>query len=151
MVRPPLCSTLNLDFRSNCTAAFDLMIIKLISILCDQKDSNTFPNLKTENMMAYCQFKVAHSGPRSLIQFRNHFSQTIGRIGRGISPLQGRHLHTAQHKHRVNAHTHTQTSMSWVEFEPTIPVSERAKTVHAVYRAATVSGPVPLHPPEILY
>jgi hypothetical protein len=30
--------------------------------------------------------------------------------------------------------------MPEVGFEPTIPVSERAKTVHAVDRAATVTG-----------
>jgi hypothetical protein len=34
----------------------------------------------------------------------------------------------------------TQTSMPRVEFEPTIPVFERAKTVHALDRAATVIG-----------
>jgi hypothetical protein len=30
--------------------------------------------------------------------------------------------------------------MPWVEFEPTIPVFERAKTVHASDRAAIVTG-----------
>jgi hypothetical protein len=35
----------------------------------------------------------------------------------------------------------TQTSMSRVRFEPTIPVFERAKTVHALYCAVTVFGP----------
>jgi hypothetical protein len=34
--------------------------------------------------------------------------------------------------------------MSRVEFEPTIPVLERAKTVHALERAATVIGKVKL-------
>jgi hypothetical protein len=29
--------------------------------------------------------------------------------------------------------------MPWVGFEPTIPASERAKTVHALDRAATVT------------
>jgi hypothetical protein len=33
---------------------------------------------------------------------------------------------------------HTQTSMPLVGFEPTIPVIQRAKTVHALDRAATV-------------
>jgi hypothetical protein len=32
------------------------------------------------------------------------FTQSIGLLGRGISPLQGRYLHTGQHKHRINAH-----------------------------------------------
>jgi hypothetical protein len=49
----------------------------------------------------------AHSGPRPLIQFRNHFSQTVGLLGRVISTSQGRYLHTGQHKHRIDAYTHT--------------------------------------------
>jgi hypothetical protein len=36
----------------------------------------------------------------------------------------------------------TQTSMSRVVFEPTIPVLERAKTVHALDRAVNVLGSV---------
>jgi hypothetical protein len=34
----------------------------------------------------------------------------------------------------------TQTLTPWMEFEPTIPAFERAKTVHALDRAATVVG-----------
>jgi hypothetical protein len=34
----------------------------------------------------------------------------------------------------------TQTSMTRVGFQPTIPVSKRAKTVHALDRGATVIG-----------
>jgi hypothetical protein len=81
----------------------------------------------------------AHSGPRPLIQFRNHFSQTVGLLGRVISSSQGRYLNTGQHKHRINTYTY-QTSMPWVGFEPTIPASERAKAFHALDRAATVTG-----------
>jgi hypothetical protein len=33
-----------------------------------------------------------HSGPRLLIQFRNNFSQTLGLLGRVISPSQGLYL-----------------------------------------------------------
>jgi hypothetical protein len=81
----------------------------------------------------------AQSGPRPLIQFRNHFSQTVGLLGRVIRPSQGRYLNTGQHKQRINAYTH-QISMPWVGFEPKIPASERAKTVHASDRASTVTG-----------
>jgi hypothetical protein len=49
----------------------------------------------------------AHSGPRPLIQFRNHFSQTVGLLGRVINLSQGRYLNIGQHKHRINAYTHT--------------------------------------------
>jgi hypothetical protein len=48
---------------------------------------------------------LGHSGPRLLIHFRNHFSQTVGLLGRVISSSQGRCLNTGQHKHRINAHT----------------------------------------------
>jgi hypothetical protein len=48
---------------------------------------------------------LAHSGPSPHIQLRNHFSQTVGLLGRVISPPEGRYLHTGQHKHRKNAHT----------------------------------------------
>jgi hypothetical protein len=40
----------------------------------------------------------AHSGPRPLLQFRKHFSQTIGSLGRVISLSQGHYLNTGQHK-----------------------------------------------------
>jgi hypothetical protein len=43
----------------------------------------------------------------------------------GVDPSQGRYLAQTQNKHR-------QTSMPRVEFEPTIPVFERAKTFHAI-------------------
>jgi hypothetical protein len=38
-------------------------------------------------------------GPWPLLQFRNLFTQTVGLLGRGISPSQGRYLHTGPHKH----------------------------------------------------
>jgi hypothetical protein len=81
----------------------------------------------------------AHSGPWPLIQLRNHFSQTIGLLGREISSSQGRYLNTGRHKHRINADTH-QTSMPYVGFEPMISESQRAKTVHALDRAANVTA-----------
>jgi hypothetical protein len=71
-------------------------------------------------------------GPWPLLHFRNYF-YTAG-LGRVISPSQGRYLQTGQHKQ------HTQTSMPRVRFEPMIPAFERAKTVEALDRAATVIG-----------
>jgi hypothetical protein len=44
-------------------------------------------------------------------------TQSVGLLGRGISPSQVRYLHTGQHKQNKR----TQTSMPWVGFEPTIP------------------------------
>jgi hypothetical protein len=65
--------------------------------------------------------------------------QTVGLLGRVISPSQGLYLNIGQHRHRINAYTH-QTSVICVRFEPMIPASERAKTIHALDRAATVTG-----------
>jgi hypothetical protein len=44
------------------------------------------------------------------------------------------------HRTTQKQNKRTQTFMSQVGFEPTIPVFERAKTVHAVDRAATAIG-----------
>jgi hypothetical protein len=67
-----------------------------------------------------------------------HFTE-VGLLGRVISSSQGLYLNTGQHKHRINACTH-QTSMAYVGFEPTIPASERVKTVHASDHWSTVTG-----------
>jgi hypothetical protein len=34
------------------------------------------------------------------------YTQSVGLLGRRISPSQGRYQHTEQHKHRINAHRH---------------------------------------------
>jgi hypothetical protein len=78
----------------------------------------------------------AHSGLRPLIQFRNLFSQTVGLLRRLISPSQGRYLSAGQHKQNKRIHTPN----IHVLIEPTIPASERAKTVYALDHAATVTG-----------
>jgi hypothetical protein len=65
----------------------------------------------------------ALSGPRPLIHFLNHFSQTVGLLVRVISPSQGRYLNKGLHKHRMNTYTH-QTPMLCVGFARTIPAFE---------------------------
>jgi hypothetical protein len=48
---------------------------------------------------------TAFSWPWPLLQFRNHFTQTVGLLGGVISPSQDLYVHTGRHKHRINAHT----------------------------------------------
>jgi hypothetical protein len=43
-------------------------------------------------------------GPALFFSFVIFFNQTVGFLVRGISPSQGRYLHTEQYKHRINAH-----------------------------------------------
>jgi hypothetical protein len=57
------------------------------------------------------------------------YTQSAELLGREISPLQRRYLHTKQH----NQNKRTQISMPGVGFEPTIPVFERVMTVYAAH------------------
>jgi hypothetical protein len=66
------------------------------------------------------------------------FRQSVGLFGRVISSSQGLYLYTNTGK-CTHMHKHL-TSMPWVGFEPTIPGSELAKTVHAADRSPTVTG-----------
>jgi hypothetical protein len=79
----------------------------------------------------------AHSGPRPLIQFRNHFF-TDGRTPWTSDQPVARPLP----KHRTTQTQNKRAKLSCPEWglKPTIPASERAKTVHALDRAATVTG-----------
>jgi hypothetical protein len=63
------------------------------------------------------------------LQFLN-LIQSVGLLGRGISPSQGRYL-TPTHNKR------NESSTPWVGLQITIPGLERAKTFHALDRAAT--------------
>jgi hypothetical protein len=67
--------------------------------------------------------------PMPLFQFLE-LLQSIGPLER---PLPAHRTAQTQNKR-------TQTTMPRVGFEPTIPVFERTKTVHAVDRGATVIG-----------
>jgi hypothetical protein len=57
-------------------------------------------------------------------------------LDEGSARRKGFYLHTTTQTQNKR----TQTSMPLVGLEPTIPVSERTKTVHALDRAATVIG-----------
>jgi hypothetical protein len=75
-------------------------------------------------------------GPRSLFSFFI-YTQSVELLGQGDQPV-ARPLPT--HRTTQTQNKCTPTSMSRVVFEPTTPVFERAKTVHASDRAATVNS-----------
>jgi hypothetical protein len=54
------------------------------------------------------------------------FTQSVGLLGRGISPTQGRYLHTGQHKH--------------ADIHATSGILTHDPRVHPLERAATVIG-----------
>jgi hypothetical protein len=59
-----------------------------------------------------------------LFSFLIHI-QSVGLLGRGISPSQGRELHTEQHKHRTNAHGHN--ALNWIRtHDPSVRASEES-------------------------
>jgi hypothetical protein len=55
------------------------------------------------------------------------FTQSVGLVGGEINPSQV--LNIGKHKHRISVHTKQ-------PFEPTITVSERAKTLHTLHCSA---------------
>jgi hypothetical protein len=63
-------------------------------------------------------------GSWPLLQFRNLFTHMVQLLGRGISPSQGRYLHTGQHKHRINAHTDIRALNGIRTHDPSIQASE---------------------------
>jgi hypothetical protein len=79
------------------------------------------------DLSVYCS--TAFVEPRPLFQFLNL-------LGLEVIPSQGRCLHTRHHEENKR----TQTSTPQVGFETTILMFERAKTVHALDRAATMIG-----------
>jgi hypothetical protein len=86
------------------------------------------------------------------------YTQLVGLFGLGIRRSQGLYLHTEQHKHRINTHnTNIHASSGILTHDPSVRASEessclrprgycdrlaseRAKTVHALDRAATVTA-----------
>jgi hypothetical protein len=52
------------------------------------------------------------------------FTQTVGLLGRGISPSQSRYLHTGQHKHRKNSHTDFHALSGIRTHDPSVRVGE---------------------------
>jgi hypothetical protein len=80
-------------------------------------------------------------GPWPLLQFRNLF-YTDGRTRWTSDQPVARPLPT--HRTTQTQNKRTETSISGVGFEPTIPAFDRVKTVHALDRAATVIGSVML-------
>jgi hypothetical protein len=63
-------------------------------------------------------------GPGLFINFVIIFTQTLGLLGRVISPSQGRYLHTQQHKHRINAHTDIYALSGIRTHDPSVRASE---------------------------
>jgi hypothetical protein len=102
----------------------------------------------TYHCHSFIKFHVTPSGEegiRETLRFTtvSYLRQSVGFLGRGISPSQGRYLYrTIQTQNKLK-----QTSLRCVGFEPTIPVFERTKTVHALDHAVTVIGKISLQGP----
>jgi hypothetical protein len=52
------------------------------------------------------------------------YTQSVGLIGRVISPSQGLFLYIGQHKHRINAYTNIHTSSRIRTYDPSVRASE---------------------------
>jgi hypothetical protein len=52
------------------------------------------------------------------------FTQTVRLFRQVISQSQGRYLHTGQHKHRINAHTHIHALSEILTHDPSFPARD---------------------------
>jgi hypothetical protein len=71
------------------------------------------------------------------------YTQSVGLLQRGISPSQGRYLHTEQHKHRINAHNTDVPALSGNRaHDPSVRAGEDSSCLrprgHCVRRCFTV-------------
>jgi hypothetical protein len=64
-------------------------------------------------------------------------SQSVGLLGRWISPSQGRYLHTEQHKHRINADFHALSGIR--THDPSVRATEDGSCL--IPRAHHITGP----------
>jgi hypothetical protein len=121
----------------------------------DDISSHYFRNTKREHHKVYCNISSLHCVFFSLWRYNPnlglglppwnspfHFcllglKHSLGLLRRVISSLQGLYLYTNTEKH-IHIYKH-QTSIPLRGFEPTIPTSERPKTVHALDRLAIVT------------
>jgi hypothetical protein len=95
------------------------------------------------NIVFFFTGSTASLGPGLCCQFHDRF--TDGRTPWTSDQLVARSLPKHRTTQTHNKHIH-QTSMPCVGFEPAIPASELAKTVHASDRSATVTGIMLLTP-----
>jgi hypothetical protein len=63
-------------------------------------------------------------GPGLFFSFVIFLTQTVGLLGRVISPSQGRYLHTGQHRYRTNTHTNTHVSSGIRTHDPSVRARE---------------------------
>jgi hypothetical protein len=53
------------------------------------------------------------------------YTQSVGLLGRGISPSQGRYIHIEQQKHRINAHNTDTHAMNRIRaHDPSVRASD---------------------------
>jgi hypothetical protein len=75
-------------------------------------------------------------GPSQLFSVSGSYTQSVELLG----PATVRRKAAAYSQNKQIQNTRTQTSMSWVGFEPTIPEFEREKTIHALDHSPTMIG-----------
>jgi hypothetical protein len=98
--------------------------------------SITSHNVTSQETILFYYGSTALVAPWPLFRFLNLY--TVGRTPWTGDQAVARPLSTHRTTQTQNKHTHT--FMTPVGFEPTIPMLELAKSVHALDRAATVIG-----------
>jgi hypothetical protein len=106
--------------------AFRLLRFRFVSLPCSRVNANSYSILLKPlcflfyilffSVLAYNWYFaiiiiiiiITALQPLALAVFSvsSSYTQSVGLLGLGISPSQGRYLHTRQHKHRIKAHRH---------------------------------------------
>jgi hypothetical protein len=114
----------------NCGLRFKKFICKTSRRICDfglgygwSRHTRIYPIWWFHSSIHQCLYS-RFVGPRPLLQFRDLLTQTVGLLGRVISPSQGLYLYTGQHKHRLNAHTNIHASSRIRTYDPNVRASE---------------------------
>jgi hypothetical protein len=94
------------------SSADSVYLILLLAVLSDYRSSTYLRHVVLSDYQRIIYTSVAL---RALVDLGHFFSfliytQSTRLLGRGISPSQGRYLHTEQRKQRVNAHTDIHSS-----------------------------------------
>jgi hypothetical protein len=96
----------------------------------DPAYTHQFGRTKSSIFFFFATALPSHSGPRPLIQLRNHFSQTVGLLGRVTSLSQGHYVNTGQHKQNKRIHTPNIHVLSGIRtHDPSVRASEDSSCI----------------------
>jgi hypothetical protein len=115
--------------RSRKSSKPEVRIIILKNIVPMSQNVHCISITTISCVMLFREIHLSIYDSTALVDLGRFFSflihtRSVGLFGRGISPSQGRYLHTEQHKHRINAHTGIHASSGFRTHNPSVRAGE---------------------------